>query len=78
MAFRVVGGQVDELDLDDPDASANAVSTESVSRCLIAGFTDSRSTTTSMLCRICLSSAGGSVSWWIEPSTRTRVKPCVT
>ena len=55
----------------------SAVSTESVSRRLADSLTASRSTTTSMVCFFCLSSLGGSSSWWVSPLTRTREKPCV-
>ena len=45
-----------------PLASPSAVSTESVRRRLEEALTDSRSTTTSMVCFFCLSSRGGSSS----------------
>ena len=45
-----------------PPASPSAVSTESVSRRLLDALTESRSTTTSMVCFFCLSSLGPSVS----------------
>ena len=60
-----------------PLASRSAVSTESVSRRLLEALTASRSTTTSMVCFFCLSSLGGSASWWVSPLTRARLKPSV-
>src|SRR5215203_740434 len=52
-----------------PWASASAVSTESVSRCLTLGLTASRSTMTSIECLYFLSNVGGSVSCTSSPST---------
>ena len=55
-----------------PPDSPSADSTESVSRCLLAALTLSRSTTTSMVCFSCFFSFGGSVSGCTTPSTRAR------
>ena len=58
-----------------PEASLSAVSIESVRRCLALALTESRSTTTSMVCFSCFLSFGGSVSGCTTPSTRARAKP---
>ncbi len=44
-------------------------------RCLLDGRAVSRSTTTSMVCRSCRLSSGGSLSRYSVPSTRTRANP---
>ena len=59
-----------------PFPTASAVSTASASRLRIVGPAVSRSTTTSMLCRIWRSSDRSSVSITTLPSTRARTKPC--
>ncbi len=59
-----------------PSPSCRASSTASASRGRIFGPATSRSTTTSMLCRICRSSRRSSVRRTTRPSTRARTKPC--
>ena len=59
-----------------PSPSRRASSTASASRGRIFGPATRRSTTTSMLCRICRSSRRSSVSRTTRPSTRARTNPC--
>ncbi|CAB5144473.1 unannotated protein [freshwater metagenome] len=58
-----------------PDASLNAVSIESVIRDLLSSFTESRSTTTSIVCFSCFFNLGTSAIAYTFPSTLTRAYP---
>ncbi len=63
---------IDEVQHDDPVGQTQCRLDGVGEPLLRAALTVRRSTTTSMSCFSCFFNLGGSVSWWITPSTRTR------